>query len=120
MNNEQEYKEMVSVLAKPGINIATELSPSDAHLWHMATGVCGEAGELIDAIKKKAIYQKPLDVENVKEELGDLEFYMEGLRQHLGITREEVLAANVKKLFKRYKDKVYSDAAAQSRADKSS
>ena len=51
----------------------------------MVVGVSGEAGELLDAVKKAVIYRKPLDLENVIEELGDLEFYMEGLRQGLEI-----------------------------------
>lgn len=38
----------------------------------MATGVSGEAGELLDAVKKSVVYKKPLDRENVVEELGDL------------------------------------------------
>lgn len=42
---------------------------------------------------------------------------MEGLRSSLGITREEVIGANIKKLSKRYADG-YSDKAAQERADK--
>jgi hypothetical protein len=54
----------------------------------------------------------------VVEELGDLEFYMEGLRQATGITREETLAANIAKLGKRYQNHLYSDGQAQSRADK--
>ena len=43
-----------------------------------------------------------IDRENVIEELGDLEFYMEGVRQNLGITREETLNHNIQKLSKRY------------------
>jgi NTP pyrophosphatase (non-canonical NTP hydrolase) len=83
----------------------------------MAMGVSGEAGELLDAIKKSAIYRKPLDIANVIEELGDLEFYMEGIRQSLGITRRECLDANIAKLICRYGDH-YSDEAANARADK--
>jgi NTP pyrophosphatase (non-canonical NTP hydrolase) len=86
---------------------------------HMAIGISGEAGELLDAIKKQVIYRKPLDRENVLEELGDLEFYMEGIRQGLGITREQCLAANIAKLGKRYEGMRYTDTAAQERADKS-
>ncbi len=85
----------------------------------MAIGISGEAGELLDAIKKQVIYRKPLDRENVLEELGDLEFYMEGIRQGLGITREQCLAANIAKLGKRYEGMRYTDTAAQERADKS-
>jgi NTP pyrophosphatase (non-canonical NTP hydrolase) len=109
---------MVKSLAKDGSIIASELTGEDAHLMHMAIGVCGEAGELLDAIKKRVIYRKPLDLDNVREELGDIEFYLEGIRQGLGFTREECLDANIQKLRKRYEGLKYSDSAAQQRADK--
>lgn len=112
------YNELVEALVKPGDQIAATMTALDAHCLHMAIGISGEAGELLDALKKVVIYRKPLDRENVIEELGDLEFYMEGLRQGLGITRGEVLAANIIKLSKRYVSGTYSDKAAQERADK--
>lgn len=87
------------------------------NLIHMILGISGEAGELVDAVKKHTIYGRELDVQNVIEELGDLEFYMEGLRQELGLSREDILDANIKKLQKRYADG-YSDKAAHERADK--
>lgn len=111
------HHEMVKALAKPGYDILAEMSPQDMHLLHMAVGVSGEAGELLDAVKKAAIYCKPIDRENVVEELGDLEFYIEGLRQGMGITREETIEHNIKKLSERYKTG-YSNQAAQDRADK--
>ena len=92
------HPELVKALAKPGADIVATLTPEDAHSLHMAVGVAGEAGELLDAVKKAAIYRKPIDLANVVEELDDLEFYMEGLRQGLGITREQVLEHNIAKL----------------------
>lgn len=113
------HSEMVARLAKSGSVIAAEMTGEDAHCLHMAVGVSGESGELLDAVKKAVIYRKPLDRENVIEELGDLEFYMEGLRAGLGITRDECLQANIEKLRVRYDGLVYSDLGAQNRADKS-
>jgi NTP pyrophosphatase (non-canonical NTP hydrolase) len=112
------YAEMVKSLAKPGAAIVASLTSEAAHILHMAVGIAGESGELLDAVKKHVIYNKPLDLENVIEELGDLEFYMEGLRQGCGITREQTLTANVAKLSIRYNSLKYTDAAAQTRADK--
>ena len=109
---------MVARLIKPGESILESMSPEGMNLLHMAVGVSGEAGELIDAVKKHAVYNKPIDRDNIIEELGDLEFYMEGLRAELGITREETLEGNIIKLGKRYKDLKYSDQQAQDRADK--
>ena len=112
-----EHEILVEDLVKPGIDVLTGLNPAKANLIHMVLGISGEAGELVDAIKKSAIYDKKLDLQNVIEELGDIEFYMEGLRQELGIAREDVLMANIKKLRKRYGE-TYSNEAAQARADK--
>jgi NTP pyrophosphatase (non-canonical NTP hydrolase) len=112
------YNEMVRALAKDGNAIASDLTGLEAHTWHMASCIMGEAGELFDAIKKHVIYHKPMDIENVIEELGDIEFYLEGLRSGLGITREETISANIKKLSVRYSGLQYSDQAAQERADK--
>lgn len=113
-----EHSELVRALVKPGEKIVDSMTAIGADLLHMAVGVSGEAGELLDAVKKHVIYNKPIDLENIVEELGDLEFYMEGLRQNLGITREETLTANIAKLSVRYAGLTYSDQAAQDRADK--
>lgn len=109
---------MVRSLVKPGAVIIASLTPESMNALHHAVGISGEAGELLDALKKHVIYNKPLDRKNVIEELGDLEFYMEGLRQGLGITREETIEGNIAKLSVRYRGLQYTDAAAQERADK--
>lgn len=112
-----DYSNYVKALVKPGDEILAKLTPNEANIIHMTLGISGEAGELLDAIKKATMYRKPLDMENVIEELGDLEFYLEAFRQALGIDRNTVIDLNMKKLSKRYGDK-YSDQAAIERKDK--
>jgi len=90
-----------------------------AMLTHAVLGIAGEAGELVDAIKKHTIYGKPLDRENVIEELGDLRFYIQAMQNVLGISEYDVLQANANKLSKRYRGLRYTDQAAIDRADKS-
>lgn len=116
MSNEI-YAEFVRSKLKPGADIHDTMTDSKAHLLHMALGVTTDAGELGDAIKKHAIYGKPLDRENVVEEMGDLRFFMQGICQELNISEREILQHNMDKLNKRYK-KNYSDKEAQDRADK--
>lgn len=88
-------------------------------LLHGLLGLAGEVGELIDPVKKAMFYGKPLDVENVREEIGDLLWYIAGpLCRGLGVSLEDLAAANVVKLRARY-EKGYSDTAAIARADKS-
>lgn len=114
---QSEHSELVYNLVKDPEEILQSLCYEKIDLIHAILGISGEAGELLDAIKKHTIYNKPLDVENVVEELGDLEFYLEQLRQALSISREETLQANIKKLRKRYPSG-YSDQLAQDRLDK--
>jgi len=109
---EENFSDMVGRLAKPGEDILVTLTPQRIHMWHMASGVGGEGGEVLDEVKKIVAYNRDIDKTKVVKELGDLEFYMEGLRQAMGITREECLVGNIEKLDGgRYKDG-YSDAAA--------
>lgn len=112
------FKQLAADLSKPGDEIAALITAQEAHLWHMATGVSGEAGELLDAVKKAVVYKKQLDRENVVEELGDLRFYMAGLMNALSISEQEILYATNKKLGKRYASGSYSNEQAQERADK--
>ena len=88
------------------------------NIMHASIGIAGEAGELLDACKKYWAYNKPLDYVNVLEELGDIEFYLEAFRQEVGITREDTIQGNFKKLSVRYASGNYSDQQAQERADK--
>lgn len=120
MTPELEYRHrlLVQDLKKPDAEILASLLPGDCELIHMGFGICGEAGELLDAINKYVIYRCALDRENVIEELGDLEFFMEGLRQSLGIYREETLQANIDKLRARYPERRYTNHHAIARNDK--
>lgn len=104
------YDQFVRWLFKPGTAQVMGL--------HCALGVCGEAGELGDAIKKEYIYGKPRDLENIIEELGDLEFYLQAVRNHYGLSRNKIVQANAEKLGKRYASLRYSDEQAIERADK--
>lgn len=112
------HKMLVETLVKDGNLLLEEATPEKMHLNHMMLGITGECGELVDAIKKFSIYNKELDIENVIEELGDLEFYMEGIRATLGISRQTTLDHNIQKLSKRYEGLQYADHKAINRADK--
>ena len=92
-------------------------TPEQCELLHAAIGIAGEAGELLDAVRKRVFEGQPLDRENVIEELGDLCFYLEAAMQAIGVTREEIEELNTAKLSKRYEGG-YSDKAAIERADK--
>lgn len=113
-----KYSQMGAALKKPGGQLLKEATPETLDLLHMAVGVSGEAGELLDAVKKHAVYGKKIDRENVVEELGGIEFFMEGLRQNLNITRAKTLRYNARQLAKRYPGDRYSNDDAIARKDK--
>ena len=114
----KDYRTFVRALCKAGSIIAEELTPDDAHRLHMAVGASGEAGELLDAIKKACIYRKPLDIANVKEECGDILFYVTGLLDSINANLDEVISENMAKLSTRYQSMAFSNAAAIARVDK--
>lgn len=114
----RRHSQMVYALAKDGNAILASLTPEKCDLLHHAIGICTEAGELLDAVKKHVIYGQEFNLLNGVEELGDLEFYMKGMRGSRGITRDDTLNANLNKLAKRYKDYQYSDQQAKMRNDK--
>lgn len=82
-------------------------------LIHAASGITGEAGEVGDLIKKHVFTGKKLYTDEIIKELGDLEFYLEALRQQLHISRDEVLQSNWKKLSQRHGDNNIEDYYAE-------
>ena len=62
-----------------------DLAPfSSSRLIHAAFGMQTETAEFTDALKKSIFYGKPLDTVNLKEELGDLLWYVAIAMDELG------------------------------------
>lgn len=99
-------------------NLMKGLDTPALELHHATTGISGEAGELLDISKKVWIYGKPLNVEHLIEELGDLRFYYQSVLNMIGLTDADIVAANTTKLMKRYVDGQYTDKHANQRLDK--
>jgi NTP pyrophosphatase (non-canonical NTP hydrolase) len=95
--NIQEYGEYQ-------LRLINDLGSLKGNLAHMAMGVAGEGGEIVDIVKKHVAYDKPLDVDHLIEELGDALFYMNGLVAMIGASWDEVMRVNVAKLEARYPD----------------
>lgn len=79
-------------------------NPKDfnTQMLHGILGVTSEAGELSDHLKRHIFYKTPFDKGNVKEELGDLLWYIALICRAIDVTIEDVMEANIKKLKKRY------------------
>lgn len=80
-------------------------------------GLAGEAGEVVDLLKKHLYHDKPLDMAKLKEELGDALFYLTDIARQYGIDLEEVPAANVVKLNKRFPKGHFTPEDSNARAD---
>lgn len=113
----EHYKIFVSSRNKPGDNILNEMDAEKANIAHAAMGIGSEAGEIMTTVKRHFAYNQPLDRVNIKEELGDLLYFMQMLMNATDMTLEQVMMENMAKLEKRY-PQGYSDQAAKDRADK--
>ena len=72
-----------------------------------SVGMCAEAGEFTEIVKKIVFQGKPVNEENLfhlKRELGDIMWYVAQACMGLDISLDEVLAMNVEKLSARYPD----------------
>ena len=76
------------------------------------------AGDLLDQIKRVAVYNKFVDYDSLQKALNTMERELAGARSFFDITRQECIDHNIAKLSKRYSEGTYSDKAAQQRADK--
>lgn len=83
----------------------TRMVELDPRLTHGVFGLVTEAGEMLDALKKHLFYGAPLDLTNIKEELGDVEWYMSLILTFLGTTHDSIFELNVAKLKSRYPER---------------
>ena len=65
-------------------------------------GLCGEAGEAIDIVKKHLAQGHELDRDKLIGELGDIAWYLAETATVLEVDLEDVLARNIEKLKRRY------------------
>ena len=65
-------------------------------------GLCGEAGEAIDLVKKHLHQGHALDREGLLKELGDIAWYLAETAYALDADLESVLKGNIDKLRRRY------------------
>lgn len=84
---------------------------SHERLLHAALGMQTETAEFSDAIKKSLFYGKPLDVVNLKEELGDLFWYVAIAIDELDTSIDAEMDRVIAKLKLRYPEKFSSENA---------
>jgi NTP pyrophosphatase (non-canonical NTP hydrolase) len=73
-------------------------------LIHGVVGISTESGEMLEQLQK-ALRKEKVDLINIGEELGDHFWYSAIICDELGITFEELMKTNIKKLKERFKGK---------------
>jgi NTP pyrophosphatase (non-canonical NTP hydrolase) len=82
----------------------------NARIFHHIIGIITESGELAETLLK-IINEQQTDHVNLREECGDLNWYVAGLLDELDANFEQVLHKVIEKLRTRYPDKFDSDKA---------
>ena len=93
----KEYQSLAMTTLNP------DLSKKDV-LINGVMGLCGESGEAIDIVKKWLAQGHELDKEKLAKELGDICWYLADTATALDLSLEDIMAANIEKLKKRYPD----------------
>lgn len=84
-----------------------------------ALGLTGESGEVADLVKKHVAHGHDLDEAHLREELGDVSWYIAYLCTAMGWDWSAILRENQAKLAKRY-PAGFSTEASIARADRAS
>ena len=97
MDFSQYNKESSRVLLYPKLLGGVDISP-----MYLGMGVCGEAGETVEKIKKvyrdsKGVFDNQAVLE-IKKEIGDVLWYLNRLSEELGFTLESAAELNILKL----------------------
>ena len=92
------YQENAASTARGG----TALSKEQGRVAVACMGLAGEAGEVIDYLKKYVGHGHDIDREHVKKELGDVLWYISEIATALNLNLQEIAMINAEKLRKRY------------------
>jgi NTP pyrophosphatase (non-canonical NTP hydrolase) len=93
--NANEYQKLAMTTLNPALDKKDVLINS-------VMGLCGESGEAIDIVKKWLAQGHELDKEHLSKELGDIAWYLAEAATALDLNLDDILAANIEKLKKRY------------------
>lgn len=74
------------------------------NVLYAAIGICGEAGEVSELVKKYAYHGHAINKDHMARELGDVLWYVSYMADLFGYSLGEIMAMNQEKLAKRYPD----------------
>lgn len=85
--------------------IKTRLTTQHIRLLHGAMGLCTEAGEIQDILKRTLFYGNTFDPIHLREELGDILWYVALICNEMDWSLEEIMRHNLAKLQARYPER---------------
>ncbi len=97
----------IETYSKLALRTAAEGYSQRDNVIHAALGIGGEAGEILDHVKKVAFNNRALDNKHLIAEISDVMWYLNLLVASLGTTWGHVLSVNIAKLEARYPDLKY-------------
>ena len=74
------------------------------NVLYAAIGMCGEAGEVSELVKKYEYHGHAIDTEHLARELGDVLWYVSYMADLFGYSLGDIMVMNQEKLAKRYPD----------------
>lgn len=84
---------------------------------YAAMGMCGEAGEASELVKKYAYHGHAIDTEHLARELGDVLWYVSYMAHLFGYPLGKIMAMNQEKLAKRYPDGKFDEERSKNREE---
>lgn len=87
------------------------------NVLYAAIGMCGEAGEVSELVKKYAYHGHTIDTEHLARELGDVLWYVSYMADLFGYSLGKIMAMNQEKLAKRYPDGKFDEERSRNREE---
>jgi NTP pyrophosphatase (non-canonical NTP hydrolase) len=107
-----QYQDKVRGFMNPEV-----LESQEDTFMNAILGLCGEAGEVADAVKKARYHKGELNLERLDKEVGDVLFYCGLYAIARGRLLSDIAQMNVDKLTQRYEDKPWSPEASKAKRD---
>ena len=87
------------------------------NVLYAAIGICGEAGEVSELVKKYAYHGHAIDKDHLARELGDVLWYVSYMAHLFGYSLGEIMEMNQDKLAKRYPDGKFDEERSRNRKE---
>lgn len=99
------------------LKYAPDYSDYKLNVIYAAMGLCGEAGEASELVKKHAYHGHTIDSDHLARELGDVLWYVSYMAHLFGYPLGKIMAMNREKLAKRYPDGKFDPERSRNRRE---